>query len=442
MFGGDYFHERKGVVLKISLGSEMEIVFHNVGQGLFTSGNCGSFRYVYDCGTNSWQSLLDTRISEFIQSLGKTSTIEALIMSHMHSDHTSGLDKLLSRVHVDTVYLPYLLPSERIVIGWQEKEFLDTNPWFSVFLIDPANWFFSRGVNSVVFFRQRLPENPESNFGSDNDSSNESDSENRPKQSDMPGASLISQLEDDAKLMNSYLLYELSTAAPANLYFKKHNNRIESQGSFMEFYNVCTDPKKVVALENAVKKLSGSSQIDQSVLKTVLKSSALRKTLKKAYENISKELNNTSLCSLLVARSNGDDPAGVKEGDSSNMPALRRELGLLLTGDISLKTDNALDEFADHYKGILNSTIVFQVPHHGSKDNWNNRLLEKVDDAVFWIASASKQCFYGHPSSKVIASVASGKRLFLWVDEENFTVCRHSCPNKVYLADCVVAIDE
>ncbi len=412
---------------------------------MFTSGNCGSFRYVYDCGTNSLQSLLDTRISELKQSLGERTAIDALIISHMHSDHTSGLDKLLSEIKVDTVYLPYLLPSERLPISWHRSRFLAANPWFLDVLIDPAKWLLSKGVSSVVFFRQRLPENPESNFGSDNDSSNESDSENRSKKSDLPGASLISQLEDDAKLMNSYLIYELSTAAPANLYFKKHNNRIESQGqgSFMKFYNVCTDPYKVVALENAVKKLSGSSQIDQSVLKTVLKSSALRKTLKKAYENISKELNDTSLCSLLVARSNGDDPAGVKEGDSSNMPALRRELGLLLTGDISLKTDNALDEFADHYKGILNSTIVFQVPHHGSKSNWNSRLLDKANDAVFWIASASKQCLYGHPSSKVIGGIASSNRMFLWVDEENFTVFRDcdSRGNKVYISDCVVAID-
>lgn len=423
----------------------MEMAFHNIGQGLFTSGNCGSFRYVYDCGTDGLQSLLDTRISEFIRSLGKTSAIDALIISHMHSDHTSGLDTLLSRVHVDTVYLPYLLPSERIVIGWREKEFLDTNPWFSVFLIDPANWFLSRGVNSVVFFRQSLPENRESDSRIDNDSGSDSGPKNGTNKSDLPGASLISQLEDDAKLMNSYLIYELSTPAPENLYFKKHNNRIESQGqgSFMKFYNVCTDPYKVVALENAVKKLSGSSQIDQSVLKTVLKSSALRKTLKKAYENISKELNDTSLCSLLVARSNGDDPTGVKEGDSSNVPALSRELGLLLTGDISLKTDNALDDFADHYKGILNSIIVFQVPHHGSKSNWNSRLLDKANDAVFWIASASKQCLYGHPSSKVICSIASSNRMFLWVDEENFTVFRDcdSRGNKVYISDCVVAID-
>ena len=429
--------------MKISLGSEMEIVFHNVGQGLFTSGNCGSFRYVYDCGTNGLQSLLDTRISELKQSLGKTSTIDALTISHMHSDHTSGLDKLLSSVHVDTVYLPYLLPSERIVIGWREKEFLDANPWFSDFLINPANWFLSQGVNSVVFFRQSLPENREIDSRIDNDSGSESGPKKGTNKSDMPGASLISQLEDDAKLMNSYLLYELSTAAPANLYFKKHNNRIESQGSFMEFYNVCTDPKKVVALENAVKKLTGSSQIDQSVLKTVMKNPALRKTLKRAYENISKELNVTSLCSLLVVRSNGDDPSGVMKGDRSNIPTVSGKLGLLLTGDISLKTDNALDEFADHYKGLLNSIIVFQIPHHGSKGNWSNMLLDKASDALFWIASASKQCLHGHPSSNVISSVASSNRMFLWVDEENFTVFRDcdSCGNKVYLSDCVVAID-
>ena len=429
-------------MLKISFGSDNRVVFHNVGQGLFISGNHCGFSYVYDCGTKGPQSLLDTRISQFVQSLGKTSTIDALIISHMHSDHTSGLDKLLSKIEVETVYLPYLLPSERVPLSWQRLRFLSANPWFTDFLLDPAKWLLSKRVNSVVFFRQRLPENPESNLGSDNDSSHDSDSEKRPNKSDSPGAGLIPQLEDDIKLMNSYLNYELYTPDPVHLFFKKHHNLIKSQDSFMKFYNVCTDPKKVVALEIAVKKLSGLSQIDQNALKTILRSSALRKTLKNAYGNTPKELNNTSLCSLLVSRSNGDDPSGDKESDSSNMPALSRKLGLLLTGDISLHSGPALDEFADHYKGLLNSTIVFQVPHHGSKDNWNNRLLEKVDDAVFWIASASKQCFYGHPSSKVIASVASGKRLFLWVDEENFTVCRHSCSNKVYLADCVVAIDE
>jgi glyoxylase-like metal-dependent hydrolase (beta-lactamase superfamily II) len=75
--------------LEISLGSGMEIVFHNVGQGLFTFRKLCSFRYVYDCGTNGLQSLLDTRNLGFIQSLGKTSAIDVLIISHMHSDHTT-----------------------------------------------------------------------------------------------------------------------------------------------------------------------------------------------------------------------------------------------------------------------------------------------------------------------------------------------------------------
>ncbi|PNQ05544.1 hypothetical protein RM69_04350 [Mesotoga sp. SC_NapDC3] len=428
--------------MKISLGSGMEIVFHNVGQGLFTSGNCCSFRYVYDCGTNGLQSLLDTRISEFIQSLGKTSAIDVLIISHMHSDHTSGLDKLLSRVHVDTVYLPYLLPSERIVIGWQEKEFLDTNPWFSDFLIDPANWFLSRGVNSVVFFRQSLPKNRESDSRIDNDSGSDSGPKKGTNKSDLPGASLISQLEDDAKLMNSYLNYELSTPNPVHLYFKKHHNEISSPEFLMKFYNVCTDPKIIASLENDVKNMLSIPKIDQNALKVILKDSSLRDNLMKNYEKFWSNLNNTSLCSFLVSSSNKFCSSRIVQTEDSMNILLIRKLGIILTGDISLRRKKAFDKFSDHYKGLLTSTKVFQVPHHGSKYDWNSRLLDEATDAMLWIVSASRQCNYGHPSNEIISSVVNRNRVFLWVDEDIHIICCTSFANKFYLSDCMVVIEK
>lgn len=83
-------------------------IFHGVGQGLFFEGNIRDydtgmdFHYVYDCGSESKASYLNSEIRGL-----KTNTLDFLAISHLHKDHVCGLPELLKKTDVKRVYLPY-----------------------------------------------------------------------------------------------------------------------------------------------------------------------------------------------------------------------------------------------------------------------------------------------------------------------------------------------
>ena len=157
-------------------------IFHPVGQGLFYSGSIdqtdhqrihnGYWNYVYDCGTEKCNGILEESIFWYANSI-KKQKLSLLILSHLHWDHVSGLNLLLALLkdRVDTVILPYYFPSERAVIYSRVKSMsgfkqsLDT-AWYQEFIVDPAGFIMERSrVRQIIYMRagdspqaQELPE--------------------------------------------------------------------------------------------------------------------------------------------------------------------------------------------------------------------------------------------------------------------------------------------
>ncbi len=97
--------------------------FHPVGHGAFYTEKFYSeetdsspfFSVVYDCGcfetAKSQNSLkgYQKRINDLIDnSFSKKETIDALFISHLHTDHILGVDYLLKRCEVKRIILPLL----------------------------------------------------------------------------------------------------------------------------------------------------------------------------------------------------------------------------------------------------------------------------------------------------------------------------------------------
>jgi len=122
--------------------------FHNVGQGLFYSGNIGDFRFIYDCGS-TWKDHLNNVVTNYARSL-PSPKIQLLVLSHLHEDHVAGLDALLnqSKISIDTVILPYLSPIERLSVALAHPNLY---PWFYEFCANPAEYLIERGVGTIVF---------------------------------------------------------------------------------------------------------------------------------------------------------------------------------------------------------------------------------------------------------------------------------------------------
>ena len=106
-----------------------EIEFHYdirpVGQGLFIAGRLsffqrgtptGDFFWVYDCGSSN-QNLARDEARVLSAALGDRG-LDLFVLSHFDWDHLRGLDALLEGGRrIQHLYLPYLFPAERLVVG-------------------------------------------------------------------------------------------------------------------------------------------------------------------------------------------------------------------------------------------------------------------------------------------------------------------------------------
>lgn len=84
---------------------ERSVTVLDVGQGQSVVFLCGDSAMVVDCGgTSSWDEAGDVT-SEYLLSLGRRD-VDALVLTHLHSDHANGAAKLMTRLNVGTLYLP------------------------------------------------------------------------------------------------------------------------------------------------------------------------------------------------------------------------------------------------------------------------------------------------------------------------------------------------
>ena len=141
--------------------ARVNISFHPVGHGLFSSVNVYTgrrrFNLLFDCGSHiKCRGALSKALDEF---LARERYIDILVISHLHYDHVSGVVKLLSHANVKTVVLPYIPPEERLLVAAHQLA-LPLPPWYRSFLISPAAFLASLGVEEVRFLRGTGEEGP------------------------------------------------------------------------------------------------------------------------------------------------------------------------------------------------------------------------------------------------------------------------------------------
>lgn len=84
---------------------EKSVTVLDVGQGQSIALLSGKSSAVVDCGGGgTWDDAGDTA-SEYLLSRGRRS-LDALVLTHLHSDHANGAARLLTRLDVDTLYIP------------------------------------------------------------------------------------------------------------------------------------------------------------------------------------------------------------------------------------------------------------------------------------------------------------------------------------------------
>lgn len=89
-----------------TLSGELTLTALDVGQGASTLIRSRDCAVLVDCGGNCTGDPGDVA-ADYLQSLG-TSRLDALILTHFHSDHTNGVPELLERLDVPLLIVPKL----------------------------------------------------------------------------------------------------------------------------------------------------------------------------------------------------------------------------------------------------------------------------------------------------------------------------------------------
>lgn len=402
-----------------------KLTMQNVGQGLFYCGNLklshtnNDFNFVYDCGSEN-RSHLNRIINNY--KIDISPNLDLLIISHLHDDHIIGLENLLDGINVDTVILPYMSPLERLIVALKK---INLPKSYYEFLEEPIQYLLKKGVRRIVL------------VGGKSGASGPSFYKISTEHSDIKMD--IKTLFDDNLLEEHVLDNEPEINKfidEEKLLIKNHFGYISIFGLWgFRFFNCEVDHKKLQRFKNCI-----DSIVDGTDIKEFIKSKARLKSLRPCYETIfgRTRLNNTSLSVFTGPLGNykkifpipnlwlsnlkhwySTCPYSYDEKFFNNKvaPASKiNHIGNLLTGDIDMNF--SWNNFITHFKNSLPQTFLVQIPHHGSKYNWNKNILNEINDSI-WLVAAGLKNRFGHPHNKVIRDIYNyfPKKTIYWVNE-------------------------
>jgi hypothetical protein len=405
--------------------------FHSAGQGLFASGTLdplsppNPFHWVFDCGSMSFVSVLRPVISRY-RSLVVGDHLDLLCISHFDSDHVSGLSDLLRGLHVDTVVIPYYSKVERMVLTAKHKR---PNPSYIEFLSDPIAFILDRAerVGRIVIaggpeegfddlpLPTRQPEDPES------------DSPNDLKRRwhdtawhlKIAGKGIRAEQVIDAQTLEKARRAGTQIEAYAgSLEALAVNQSVSGGGWEFLFFHKPIDPAALNLLQAELKKVFQKT-IDRArklSIAEILASKPARYNIKMAFKKVIKggeDINSTSLCVYTGPMLSNFVHSWMTPPWPDSLMARPRHMhswhlgapdtcSALYTGDANLKPPTNRKELRDFLtQPRWVHVAVLQVPHHGSKNNWEDGAANEFANS-YSIFSAHDTGSYGHPDREVI----------------------------------------
>ena len=361
--------------------------FHNIGQGLFYSGliskkdsnNHSTFSFVYDCGTKSSRILLRQEIDSFKQLLptarySKNKKLDLLVISHLHDDHVNGLEYLLKNVEVDTVVMPYVHDGLKLLA---RLESANDSEFLQEFYLDPVGWFITKKVRRVLLLGS-------DGFVAEKNSIN------------------LMYIEDSDIYVNSESILHIEDSDETEIAYLKNISNIKYQNFYWEFDFENLKLEKADSYIKIVEEFQRKRCLTlEQIFKSKSFSNELRKELRKLFSP-GNELNRTSVVLLHrpimenvvvfldMSKAYGSLP--IMESDDCYL------CGTVLTGDVILGDNEELSILKDSY-----NYLVFQFPHHGSKDN-NIKYFTGLG-AFTKVLSYGLTNKHGHPHGEVLQDI-------------------------------------
>lgn len=393
---------------------DLEFKYHPVGFGLFTSGKIGNFKFVYDCG-----STITSNANKCVEeAFAEGENLGFIAISHFHKDHINGLKRLLDRVgHVDTIILPYLTPRERLnYFLTLELDYQDFD-WIEDFIFDPAGYLLSsypvEKISNIVF----IDGGPEKYFD-ENRNENINENINDP---DLINESLVFDINNLESSDDGEAIKTIEGIESSRVSIKKHGCIPLSSGrikiwQFIFYY--CAQSENFDRYFKDIADCSNfkSDEITKDDLKFIINDARFSK-IAKGQGVSNSDINNTS---LLLYHSPIQFKRGVfwdfyKRNRISRFVFHSRNCGHFYTGDVNLNQKHT--EICRYYGPLINNTVVLQVPHHGSKDNWHEFLSANNPGMLHIISSKYSNSRGLHPNPEVLYQILKHQGIVLWCNE-------------------------
>ncbi|MBQ8012069.1 MAG: MBL fold metallo-hydrolase [Oscillospiraceae bacterium] len=362
---------------------------HAVGQGAFYTeevfsgfigGGFEHCRVVYDCGrgTNSPDKnncVLDREVEGAFQEGEK---IDAVFISHFHADHINGLKTLLTHYKVERVYLPILAPMAKtlLLLDCEQESIRDyiLNPTKSIHRISPKT--------KVIGVRE---------MGSHEEPSEPVTIEDTSEPVVIEGTAYDAAIPSGTQITPAKK-YTVWGYIPYNLYQEENLVKLQKEFGSTDL----PEPHSLNQWGNLVE-------------------------MKRIYQKLfhGKEVNANSLA-VYSGRIHSDFWNNLKA--EKIMLGIRHILsdqccGCLYLGDYKLDA-NGLEELEKSYQDYLDVIRIIQLPHHGSKDNFNKAIFEVFPQCRFFFCSAGSDNTYGHPDDGVLLQCIRNGKTVHWISEK------------------------
>ncbi|QNN66445.1 hypothetical protein H9L13_06825 [Sphingomonas lutea] len=346
----------------------------------------GQFNWVYDCGSTSGAAERDVAIGTYKRQLD-AQTIDLVTLSHFDSDHINGIVELIKGLRVRTLLLPYIPLWQRLLIAIGQGV-TEADALFG-FYLDPAGYLASSGgdFGEIVFVPSAGPDDvvPPAEEGFDPDLPIEG---GKPEYGDPPP-------ESDADPI-------LSGTSNIQVRFLRPSGRIliSTLWELVPYNDASMQPLATT------KFVSRASRVSRFLLNNPVRRKAALATLKRVYQRtFGAGPGPANLISLFLY--SGPIGSRVRFDTVAATAAFDRQwgqanLGQLATGDGYLDTPARLHALQRFYStSRLQRAGLFQVMHHGARDNWHAGLgaIFKPAASVF---SSDPDYTHGHPHAEVL----------------------------------------
>lgn len=355
-------------------------IFHPIGFGAFytekhidpVSGQ--QINVVYDCGTLSKLHYVKSAIKNYFT---QGEDIDLLIISHFDTDHINGIPFLKDYCNIKKVIIPYIPKEDRILFVYSQKKLMK----YAQLIIDTQKYFGP--ITEVISIKSIEEENSNDNPDQKTKIAEEKSEYSKPEKSLISGSQI--------KL----------PPLPG----------ISSDWCFIPFnYNYSAQ----VAI---LKKIMVAKRLDYNQLSSTKYINDNYDSIHKAYKELT-DSNETSLvCFSGILGQANSAKCGKLDTHSNQYITSHMGLNCLYCGDANTLKSNFLVSLQNRLKGYYDTVQTIQIPHHGSKGNFNINILQNPSKQISVISSACNRV-YNLPNITVVNSIKSSGSTCINVTED------------------------